>query len=178
MQERKLASFSKTRTWNPHLASASARRQPPNTPSYNCNSRLAVNGILAYDAHALAPPLLLACAICAPIYFPLVGEEEASCGSIFMYRNQRSLRRTWWRLFLTTLSSVDGVVRRWYAQCLISLPLQNSDTLRNFVSRSAAVLKQAPVNLQNKRSKLNARHISLVACARCSFVLCFPFGCS
>ena len=119
------------------------------------------------------------CFLPAPSALPFTSPSCGGGGKLwlhkFMYRNQRSLRRTWWRLFLTTLSSVDGVVRRWYAQCLISLPLQNSDTLRNFFSRSAAVLKQAPVNLQNKRSKLNARHISLVACASCSFVSLLSF---
>jgi hypothetical protein len=116
------------------------------------------------------------CAICGShLLPPYVGEEEACCGDIFMYRNQRSLRRTWWRLFLTTLSSVARVVRWWYAQCLISPSLQNSATLRHFFSGSAAVLEQARVRLQNKRSKLNARHISLVAFASCSFASLLSF---
>ncbi len=94
---------------------------------------------------------------------------------MLMYRNQRSLRRMWWRLFLTTLSSVPRVLRRWYAQCLTSLSLQNSATLRNFFSRSAAVLEQVRVHPQDKRSKLNGSHISLVAFQVVPLFFCFPF---
>ncbi len=125
------------------------------------------------------------CAICGShllpsyvlIYFTLLLKEETCCGAMLMYRNQRSLRRTWWRLFLTRLSSVARVVCRWYAPCLISPSLQNSATLRHFPSMPAAVLEQARVHPQDKRSKLNARHISLVAFAVVPLLLCFPFGC-
>ena len=48
-------------------------------------------------------------------------------------------------------------------------------TLRNFPSRSAAVLEQARVHPQDTRSKLNARHISLVAFASCSFASLLSF---
>jgi hypothetical protein len=105
--------------------------------------------------------------------FPIRAQAEGNSADILLRRGIRRitigrvtnrsplslafLLGRFWRLFPTTLSSVARVVGRWYAQCLIPPSLHKIATLRNFLSRPAAVLEQARVQPQDKRSKLNAR---------------------
>ncbi len=153
---------------------------PPSAPSLPCPL---FSGDISHPSPVTSFLRPLPCGGCLsapsalPFYFPLmcfVREEEACCGAMLMYRNQRSLRRTWWRLFLTTLSRVDREVRRWYARVCamphLTIPSKQCDTAP-FLQQATHSFGASPI--PPPKYEIKTKCSTYIPRRSCKLLLCF-----